>query len=614
MLDPVRALLRGEPLSMGIAPPDVTWVRRQILEALGAPESGELAGGGPDPGLFRLVTEHTEDPDDCLEQWLRQGAPLGISCDIPCRGIFPETDSDITEEVDLDTSPAGWKNYGSAEDAPAETQMIFDEAEGLGFCRRYANYAELRTALGTEAVTFNKIGLIGKQRKDGTWKYRVIWDMKESKVNRAVKVKERVVLPRLCEAVGDAVHLTRLGSQVDWMVIDIKHAFHNIPTNQAEWRYCCAVVNEGYYVFRCLPMGLMSSVPLWGRYAAWLGRTTQAVLGSQGRIEVYVDDPIVCATGTPDTRAALFTKACLWIGVCGFPLAWEKAAAGSRVAWIGAELQASEENITAHIPEDKIADLTEETKQLLRMPVVAKRRLRTYAGKLNYVAGIISQLRPFVACLWAPIADKTPAKISRGLTHIRRVHHALRWLLRFFTNTELNLTRAFPASGDAVEVYIHVDASPWGLGGLLVRGTRVLSWFADGLTANDLRRFRARRGDSKFMPIWESLAILVAARTWLPGRHRIAGVVGDSTGSLALVRKLHAKAPMMNLVAQELALDEGWGRYTLVSVRHIPGVTNLQPDALSRLYAPEAKHVPPELQQVPRAQVAPRGQKFWKSL
>ena len=86
--------------------------------------------------------------------------------------------------------------------------------------------------------------------------------------------------------------------------------------------------------------------------------------------------------------------------------------------------------------------------------------------------------------------------------------------------------------------------------------------------------------------------------------------------ALGSILKLSSPAPSMNVLMQELALDLADGSYELETVGHIPAVLNEWADALSRLYAPgpDKKEVPQALLRTPRAELAPRGLGWWRTL
>lgn len=97
-----------------------------------------------------------------------------------------------------------------------------------------------------------------------------------------------------------------------------------------------------------------------------------------------------------------------------------------------------------------------------------------------------------------------------------------------------------------------------------------------------LHKFDARRGDSKHTTLWEAPALLIACRTWLG---RFVGVAkvhcrSDSLSLLQTLLKGRAKATDLAKTAREFALDLARDWYRLHLLTHIPGVTNLEADAL----------------------------------
>ena len=86
--------------------------------------------------------------------------------------------------------------------------------------------------LGTGEIPLNKLGLVSKERSDGTFKHRLIWDLKRSGVNDFVNQGQQIVLPRLSDVVSDGLELLALcehGDEVELCIIDFQDAFHSIP-------------------------------------------------------------------------------------------------------------------------------------------------------------------------------------------------------------------------------------------------------------------------------------------------------------------------------------------------------------------------------------------------
>ena len=142
-----------------------------------------------------------------------------------------------------------------------------------------------------------------------------------------------------------------------------------------------------------------------------------------------------------------------------------------------------------------------------------------------------------------------------------------------------------------------------------------MRYFADYIHFCDLDRFSAVIGEPGFNTLWEALAILVAVRAWRRyfGRDIIVGIRSDSLGSLLALRKQASRSPGLAIILRELALDEAELDSISLSLTHIPGVANVWPDALSRLWAPVSKEIPVELLSAIRTRVPVRDANYWKS-
>ncbi len=98
------------------------------------------------------------------------------------------------------------------------------------------------------------------------------------------------------------------------------------------------------------------------------------------------------------------------------------------------------------------------------------------------------------------------------------------------------------------------------------------------------RLFNLRRGEPANMCLFEALTFLLAARLWLPSAAtKGCRVKSDNIAALRLAINLSSRSSNLNRVGMELALDLALGRYVAEALEHIPGVSNIEPDALSRL-------------------------------
>ena len=620
----VDAVLRGEAM----APPPSGMVeasRRAILGLVGG-DANEGARG-MQPAVFDAYRLLAGDPDGYLSHWLRGGAPLGINRPVSPAGVFPP----VTEEAapseyvaNLSKDPFGWVNYRSADEDVATAVELLDHMVAQGWADALPSWEEVIDSLG-EGVVLNKLALLSKLKADGTTKHRLVWDLRRSGVNLAVRQGERVVLPRLSDVVADLRELASLDTErMVLLGTDVSEAFHQIPLHESERRFTVAALGGKYYVFKVLVFGSSSAPTVWGRYAAFLGRSTAAIMGDDPlRVQIYVDDPLYVATdGTPGA-SRLFSVALLWALTLGYPLAWHKTEGGHELRWIGAIINVRSEDVRIQIPADKIEELRATTYEFLQTKVVGVRQLRSYAGLMSFFAGLVPLLRPFLASIWAVL----PGTSSEGrggksvkLIHTKRFARALLWFLAFFRGVQGCLERTYPLRPQHVSRRYHIvtDASPWGIGGVLYYLGQPVGYFLDQLQEEDLRRFQARRGDPAFNTVWEALAILVALRCWGPLFTHTTGVTvrSDSHGSLSAISRLASASPSLNLIVAEIALDVSAlpdGIAPVDRLVHIPGISNTVADALSRVHAPERHRIPAVLCNAVFTTPPARDKGYWRT-
>ena len=254
--------------------------------------------------------------------------------------------------------------------------------------------------------------------------------------------------------------------------------------------------------------------------------------------------------------------------------------------------------------------------------------MQRYCGKANFIAGLVVFVRAFVSWIYCGLrAAKCPANDATGLhrrtrgrrlamagrLHTKRISLPLRWLRAFLTGAEGSLTRdfAFGAVSPA-PLRITTDASPWGLGAVLHSEGVPVAWWSLRLEEADADLLGVQLGDSAGISVLEALAILIAVRTWGTPTTPLE-VRADSAVALAAASRLKSAAPKILKIVLEASVDLALGRYVVKSFAHIPGVTNVEADALSRLYAPDPKSVPRSLPRSLECQpVNHRADAFWK--
>jgi len=162
------------------------------------------------------------------------------------------------------------------------------------------------------------------------------------------------------------------------------------------------------------------------------------------------------------------------------------------------------------------------------------------------------------------------------------------------------------------------DASPFGLGGFLCINGTIVEYFSSALTPFDCNMFNAPLGDAMGQQTWEALALLVGLKLWLPlwKSHRVAlAVEGDNVGALTLLSKFKAAGKGPGMIAREMALLFSEASFEPRCISHIPGISNIIADMLSRKHDPKKSYtLPAALAHAREVFPPPRNKDYYLSL
>ena len=589
---------------------------------------------GLDYGLLGAWGRKAGDPDaEYIETWLKGGSPAGIDAPIKDPGIFPQNDAEPEsgDGVDYFHDPSGHENYKSVEDDPmalVEIQRLID----TGYVKTFDDLDACQEWLGGTPLT-SKLAMVTKVRPDGTTKRRLILDCRESGANLLAQKGGRVQLPRPTDLVDDALFLLSRaeGEEVEALVLDFKDWFYSVPLQHSERRFFTAAFREKaggplrYIVFTTQTQGSKNAPIICGRIAAYIARLSQSLfLLDQARLQLYVDDPCFLMSGDRNRRDRLASiLICLWSAL-RIPLAFGKAARGNDFTWIGVRyciLAGKDGKVTVTGKAELMEEILEATLAHQRTNVVSVRDLQKYVGKANYVAGVVDTWRPFLTDLWAVINSCGPDARPPNCVWTRQWAHVTAWIIAFYQGEAGALVREYRVShyfGKSIKVRIVTDASPWGIGGYLAMNNTPIAYFSDELCEFDLRLANAALGSPDGQQVWESLALLMALRIWRSYwvRRGVELHIGsDSVSALSLLMKLRAKPKAKGLgrIARELALDFSRCSYRPRWHEHIPGVSNVVSDKLSRRFQPGKSFVLPEvLKHATEAKVPIRNENFFQ--
>ena len=259
--------------------------------------------------LLHAVGRYLGDPGADAARWTWEGAPAGISEDIPDWGIFPVIPNEEAEDFGfLSSDPYTFTNYRSMDDDPEAIEEVLSLAPPRGnFLASFDTLEECVAFLDDQPV-LSRFALIVKV-KDGKTKKRTILDAKQSGVTKSSRKMFRVILPRPTDAINDALDLLALcehDETVDFLVLDCVDAFWNVPLRKSERRFFTGRLGGRYVVYLRTAQGSRAAPLTWALLISLVMRCSQAMFDpGRLRLQDYVDDPIAVIRGTPPSSCAM---------------------------------------------------------------------------------------------------------------------------------------------------------------------------------------------------------------------------------------------------------------------------------------------------------------------
>ena len=413
-----------------------------------------------------------------------------------------------------------------------------------------------------------------------------------------------------CASFADAAHaVLRTGKGCFLIKLDVEAAYKQIPVRREDWHLLGFWWLDAWFYERVLPFGLRSSCRLWELFALALHYFFEKYLKVPIVIH-YVDDFLFVFQSAEHARALLpiALQLCADLGV---PMAQSKTEGPTTcLTFLGLELDTVA--LTAKLPRKKLDELLRLTKEWVEE--VDKKRtlheLQSLQGKLNFACQVVRPGRFFMRALiersavmtrdivkrlhakrpgrvqamtW-PQMVKAAARSRRGWLVTTALREDLGWWVEHLTGWNgVGLLHEQEwindaASGTVLE--LQTDACLRGYGAVWREHWFEGAWRPDQLEV-------ARRGCKAggfSIAFLELHAIVQAAATWghMWARRRVMFL----TDSLTSVHDIFTKGSRsadkrMTHLLRHLARLAIRHQFEF-RAQHIPGVTNIHADVLSR--------------------------------
>ena len=437
--------------------------------------------------FMKYWAEVVDDPGWFVADWLLQGAPAGLACDMSALdAICPRVDADDfdLDANDLFTDLDSFANY-SGVDEDADAIKALHSYRDKGYLAEFQTFQQLQDFVGSKPI-LSKLGCIKKTKFNPdtntyTTKNRIILDCKQSQVSVAATRTHKSILPRVSDAVHSALAMLadlRQDEEVTMLITDVVDAFWLVPLRKVEQRFFCAKLCGKFYAFLRTAQGSRGAPLTFSTVIGLGGRLVQSLLAGpcvgrlslhEARMQIYVDDPLTVIRGTEDRTKRLAVISILGWTLLGFPLAFHKAVMSPTLRWVGVKLQMSRDQIQVEVPESKVQELRVLIDECMSSNLTSKKLLRTLIGKAMAVASVLYTWRPFLHELYAALHCKD-SRAPAGCVWSKQLKHSLQWLKCFLSEEGGQIVRIFSVQHflqSGPQVIITWDASPYGMGATL---------------------------------------------------------------------------------------------------------------------------------------------------
>ena len=176
-----------------------------------------------------------------------------------CRGAFSQLWKPLASALKLSaTHPCftlrGGEDFGNYQsfnlNEDAATAELKREREA-GYLEWFRTRRQMERKLGK--CWPSKVAVLIKYAADGSiLKVRLIHDLRRSGVNSKVRVQERLVLPRIGDALTDILELLEAfpGLEIEMETADFKDAFKQMRAGEPERKYLCGKALGGWFCYK----------------------------------------------------------------------------------------------------------------------------------------------------------------------------------------------------------------------------------------------------------------------------------------------------------------------------------------------------------------------------
>ena len=344
--------------------------------------------------VLEKLLQMTHDPEAAMCADLRRGVRIGVDHDLVPSAHWPLRHNDPVC-TDLNICEGSWK---SASDHPDQVRQLLEQEIAEGWITEQPSLESLHANF--PAVAIGKLGLVLAEGRSP----RLTVDSSISGVTAACRIPNHMSNPRISD-VADCAPICLGQDSFTTVSLDVRKAHRQIMVAKCDQALLAFTFEGRVFTSNTLNFGARASAFWWARVGGALLRLSHLIIWLTHLLWGYVDDFL---GGFRQDVAPI--SASLWfvlLMVLRVPLSWSKCSWSSECTWIGWDINL--ETWMCGLPSIKVSKVLAQIEELLTAgPKVKFKTLESIIGRLLWITGLWSVLRPLLAPLYAAL-QRVPA-------------------------------------------------------------------------------------------------------------------------------------------------------------------------------------------------------------
>ena len=365
--------------------------------------------------------------------------------------------------------------------------------------------------------------------------------------------------------VQDAVgQILDLGRRSYLAKADIKSAFRLIPIRPDQYHLFCFQFQGAYYYDRSLQMGCASSCQLFERFSRAIEWALREKCGVKNMVH-YLDD-FLFLHKTKKLCLSYLLQFQNLADFIGLPLAPEKTdGPAQEIVFLG--IQLSTITMEAVLPQEKVQAYADEIRLFLNKNACTLKQMQAILGRLQWANTVVLPGRPFLRRMIDGTKGKKSAQQVVQIT--REMKLDLEVWLHFLDNFNGHSFFLMKQQVSSTDLQMYTDASKIACGGFLKS-----RWFQVIFPPDWAEK------DIAFLELY---AVVVALQVFggSLSNHRVCFNT-DNMSIVYIINLQTSKSPLIMRLVRQLVLTALTFNVKF-SAKHLPGVTNVMADLISRL-------------------------------